>query len=297
VIPSPEPDEPSPDGWSDPSVDVGGVEDAGGRGDAALDPAALLDIAVEAARRAGALLAGGRGEALHVETKSSATDMVSEMDRGAEALIRAVITGQRPADAILGEEGGAQAGASGVRWIVDPLDGTTNFLYRFPAWCVSVAGEVDGVVTVGAVYDPTHDELWTAIRDEGAACNGVPLTRLPDGGGLATALVATGFGYLADERAAQGRVAAYVLPRVRDIRRAGSAALDLCWVADARVDAYFEAGTNVWDWAAGALVAQETGAWVGGYDGGPPSGEGILAARPALATELRALIRRASARR
>src|SRR5579863_10277076 len=132
---------------------------------------------------------GGRGEAIHVETKSSATDMVSEMDRGAEALIRAVIGGQRPGDAILGEEGGALAGASGVRWIVDPLDGTTNFLYRFPAWCVSVAAEVDGLVTVGVVYDPTHDELWTAIRGEGAACNGIALARLPDAGGLATALV------------------------------------------------------------------------------------------------------------
>jgi myo-inositol-1(or 4)-monophosphatase len=260
-------------------------------------PSDLLDVAVEAARRAGSLLMGGRGEAIHVETKSSATDMVSEMDRGAEALIRAVITGQRPGDAILGEEGGALAGETGVRWIVDPLDGTTNFLYRFPAWCVSVAAEVDGAVVAGAVYDPTHDELWTAISGEGAACNGVPLAPLVDGGGLATALVATGFGYRTEERATQGRVVAHVLPKVRDIRRAGSAALDLCWVADGRVDAYFEQGTNVWDWAAGALVASETGAWVGGYDGGAPSRDGLIAARPALAAELRTLIRKASARR
>ncbi len=255
----------------------------------------LLDIAVEAARRAGALLAGGH--ATNVETKSSATDMVSEMDRGAEALIRAVISGERPGDAILGEEGGEAAGATGVRWIVDPLDGTTNFLYRFPAWCVSVAAEVDGEVAAGAVYDPTHDELWTAVRGEGAACNGRSLGPLDDRGGLATALVATGFGYRSEQRRAQGRVAAYLLPRVRDIRRAGSAALDLCWLADGRVDAYFEGGTNVWDWAAGALVASEAGAWVGGFDGGPPTDAGILAARPALATELRALLKRASARR
>jgi len=257
----------------------------------------LLDVAVEAARRGGALLSGGRGEALHVETKSSATDMVSEMDRGAEALIRAVITGQRPGDAILGEEGGELPGATGVRWIVDPLDGTTNYLYRFPAWCVSVAAEVDGTVAVGAVLDPTHDELWTAVAGGGAACNGVPLAPLEDRRGLDTALVATGFGYRTEERAAQGRVVAYVLPRVRDIRRAGSAALDLCWVADGRVDAYFEQGTNLWDWAAGALIASEAGAWVGGYDGAAPSHEGLIAARPALATELRTLIRRACARR
>ncbi len=255
----------------------------------------LLDIAVEAVRRAGGFLAGSH--ATHVETKSSATDMVSEMDRGAEALIRAVIGGQRPGDAILGEEGGEAAGASGVRWIVDPLDGTTNFLYRFPAWCVSVAAEVDGAVAVGAVYDPTHDELWTAVRGEGSACNDAPLLPLEDRGRLATALVATGFGYRAEQRRAQGRVAAYVLPRVRDLRRAGSAALDLCWVADGRVDAYFEQGTNVWDWAAGALVASEAGAWVGGFDGGPPSADGIIAGPPTLAVELREVIRRASARR
>src|SRR6202035_5574326 len=113
---------------------------------------------------------------------------------------------------------------------------------------------------------------------EGAACNGVPLAPLVDGGGLATALVATGFGYRTEERVTQGRVVAHVLPKVRDIRRAGSAALDLCWVADGRVDAYFEQGTNIWDYAAGALVASEAGAWVGGFDGGPPSTDGLVAA-------------------
>ncbi len=275
--------------------DVAGGDDEPNNLAALGDLAALADIAVEAARRGGAFLAGGH--ATHVETKSSATDMVSEMDRGAEALIRAVILGQRPGDAILGEEGGEASGASGVRWIVDPLDGTTNYLYRFPAWCVSVAAEVGGVVAVGAVYDPTHDECWTAVRGEGARCNDVPLRPLDDRGGLATALVATGFAYRAEERSPQGRVAAYVLPRVRDIRRAGSAALDLCWVADGRVDAYFERGTNLWDWAAGALVASEAGAWVGGFDGGPPSSDGIIAAPPALGAELRALLRKATARR
>jgi myo-inositol-1(or 4)-monophosphatase len=256
----------------------------------------LVDVAVEAARRAGSLLSDGRGQARRVETKSSATDMVSEMDRAAEALIRAVIAEQRPGDAVLGEEGGEVAGGTGVRWIVDPLDGTTNYLYGFPAWSVSVAAEMDGVIVAGAVFDPTHDELWTASLGGGATRNGELLPALGDRADLATALVATGFGYRAEQRAAQGLVAAYVLPRVRDIRRAGSAALDLCWVAARRVDAYFEVGTNLWDWAAGALVASEVGAWVGGFDGGPPSDDGLLVARPALAVELRDLLSSASAR-
>jgi len=269
----------------------------------AMDAAAeLLSIAVEAAHQAGALQLAGRGGVQHVETKSSATDMVSEMDRAAEAVIREVILSRRPGDAILGEEGGATSGqrtddAPRVRWIVDPLDGTTNFLYDFPAWCVSVAAEADGVVIAGAVFDPNHDELWAATRGGGASRNGTPLPMLVDGPGLATALVATGFSYHAERRADQGRVVATILPLVRDLRRAGAAALDLCWLAAGRVDAYFEEGTHIWDWAAGALIASEVGAWVGGLDGeGPTDGEILLAARPALARELRDLIRSASAK-
>jgi len=260
------------------------VETTGG------DQAELLDVAVEAARRAGSLLLDGRGRAQRIETKSSATDMVSEMDRGAEALIRAVLAERRPHDAVLGEEGGEQSGDTGVRWIVDPLDGTTNFLYGFPAWAVSVAAERDGTVVVGAVFDPTHDELWTAERGRGAYRNAAPLTPLIDGGGLDTALVATGFSYQAEARRTQGQLVAYLLPRVRDIRRAGSAALDLCWVADGRVDAYLEEGTHIWDRAAGGLIATEAGASVGGYAGGPATDAGVLAARPMLAAELRAVL-------
>ena len=254
------------------------------------DEAELLDVAVESARRAGALLLDGLGRARQIETKSSATDMVSEMDRAAEALVRVVLAERRPGDAILGEEGGAQAGETGVRWIVDPLDGTTNFLYQFPHWAVSVAAERDGVVVAGAVFDPSHDELWTAEHGRGAYLNGAPITPLTDRGGAATALVATGFSYQAADRETEGRVIAYLLPRIRDIRRAGSAALDLSWVAGGRVDAYLEAGTHIWDRAAGGLVATEVGAWMGGYDGGPPVDGGVLVARPALAAELRALL-------
>jgi len=246
----------------------------------------LLAVAVAAARRAGALLLDGRGAARRIETKSSATDMVSEMDRAAEATIREAIGTRRPDDAILGEEGGASGGNGRVRWIVDPLDGTTNFLYGFPAWAVSVAAECDGTVVAGAVFDPTHDELWTAIRGQGARCNDEPLdcraeTTLP------MALIATGFAYSADVRAEQGAVIERLLPHVRDIRRAGAASLDLCWVAAGRVDAYFERGTHIWDWAAGALVATEAGAEVTDFHGGPPSGAGLLAAPPGLAAALR----------
>jgi myo-inositol-1(or 4)-monophosphatase len=261
----------------------------------------LLSVAIEAATAAGRFLLEGRGSARRIETKSSATDMVSEMDRGAEELIRAVIAERRPDDAVLGEEGGEIAGTAGqgaaVRWIVDPLDGTTNYLYGFPAWCVSVAAAIHGVVAAGAVFDPTHDELWTAEAASGAACNGTPIAPLEDRGDLATALVSTGFSYDADRRATQGAIVAALLPQVRDIRRAGSAALDLCWLAAGRVDAYFETGTHVWDWAAGALVATEAGAWVGGFDGGPPSDSGILAGRPGVAARLRPILATAASSR
>jgi myo-inositol-1(or 4)-monophosphatase len=216
--------------------------------------------------------------------------MVSEMDRAAEDTIRGVILGQRPADAILGEEGGEHGGASGIRWVVDPLDGTTNYLYGFPAWCVSVAAEDEHEVLAGAVYDPTHDELWTATLGGGARCNDEPLPPLAEDGDLGTALVGTGFAYQSARRSAQGAVAAHVLPRVRDIRRAGSAALDLCWVGAGRLDAYFEQGTHHWDRAAGALVAREAGAWVGGLDGGPPGDDGVVAARPGIVADLLALL-------
>jgi myo-inositol-1(or 4)-monophosphatase len=247
-------------------------------------------VAEAAARLAGGLLMDGRGRALRVGTKSSATDMVSEMDRASESAIRGLIARERPDDAILGEEGGEVPGTSGVRWVVDPLDGTTNYLYGFPAWAVSVAAQVDGATVAGAVYDPTHEELWAAVRGRGATRNGVALPPLDSGAEVATALVATGFAYRPERRADQGRVAAFLLPRVRDLRRGGSAALDLCFVAGGRVDAYFEAGTHIWDWAAGALIAAEAGAWVGGFDGGPPSEDGLLAARPGIATQLRALL-------
>jgi myo-inositol-1(or 4)-monophosphatase len=211
--------------------------------------------------------------------------MVTEMDRAAEALIVDQLGRARPDDGIVGEEGTRQAGGSGVRWFVDPLDGTTNYLYRFPMYSVSLAAEVDGDVAVAVVHDPSRKEIFTAVRGQGATCNGRRLT-VEGPPSLATALVATGFSYTPDRRLWQADLLTRVLPAVRDVRRLGSAALDLCWVAAGRVDAFYEHGLAPWDYSAGALIASEAGAWVGDLNGGPPSSEVTVAAPPHLADRL-----------
>lgn len=256
---------------------------------------ALLDIALGAATAAGRLLLDRRTVArTDVGTKSSATDMVSEVDRASEALVVEAITRRRPDDAILGEEGGHATGTSGVRWIIDPLDGTTNYLYDFPMFSVSVAAEVDGDIVVGVVHDPCRAETFTATRGGGAFLDGRPL-RVGGPPTLATALVATGFSYVAARRAWQAGVLTHVLPAARDIRRAGSAALDLCWVAAGRVDAFYEWGLQPWDGAAGGLVAAEAGAVVGTLDGSPSSRDVTYAAPPQLVEPFLGLLRDAIA--
>ena len=244
----------------------------------------FLDIALEAARAAGALLVSAeRPEVL--STKSSPTDVVTQMDRQAEELIRSRILAARPGDAILGEEGG-QTGEATVRWVIDPLDGTVNYLYGLPDWAVSVAAEVSGVVLAGAVAVPRRREMFTAVLGGGAwleSASGERVAlRCGPGVPLDRALVATGFGYLPARREVQGAVVAALLPRIRDIRRAGVASADLCSVAAGRVDAFYERGLNYWDYAAGALVAAEAGAVVGGLRGAPPSGSMTIAAGPKL---------------
>lgn len=232
--------------------------------------AELAGVAFECARAAAAVLTdargGGRAGTLaesvskSVSTKISPTDMVSDVDRGAEAAIAAVLAERRPDDAVLGEEGTAREGTTEVRWVVDPLDGTTNYLFGIPQYSVSVAAEtVAGETLVGVVVDPSHEEVWAAARGWGAHRNGVECRVASGRSALATALVGTGFGYRSERRAWQGDVAAHVLPRVRDLRRFGSAALDLCWTAGGRLDAYYEWGLNAWDLAAGALICQEAG--------------------------------------
>lgn len=204
--------------------------------------------------------------------------MVSAADRDAEALIRRGLREARPDDGLVGEEGSRLESESGRRWVVDPLDGTTNFLYGFPQWAVSIA--LDG--ELGVVYDPVRDEVFAAVHGEGALLNGAPL-RIPAPPDLSTALVATGFGYDAERRAKQGAVIGRVLPRVRDIRRAGAAALDLCWLADGRVDGYYERGLHAWDWAAARIVVQEAGGTVADLE---PDPHGLAAAHPDLLPSL-----------
>jgi myo-inositol-1(or 4)-monophosphatase len=257
-------------------------------------PDALVALARSVAREAADLLLAAHGQAAVVAVKSSPTDVVTQLDRTAEQLIRDRLLAARPGDAILGEEGG-QTGHGNVRWIVDPLDGTVNYLYGLPDWGVSIAAEVDGEVVAGAVCMPLQRNMFTATAGGGAflesawldvpqrlACN----SAVP----LAGALVATGFAYAAASRATQGQVAGAVLPRVRDIRRTGSAANDLCSVAAGRVDAYYEQGVHEWDIAAGALIAREAGAVVAGLKGQPAGEAMTIAASPALFHDLHDLL-------
>ena len=206
----------------------------------------LLDVAWRAARAAGDLLMAGREQVLTVTTKSTLTDVVTQMDTEAEALVVGTILAARPDDGLLGEEGADRLGITGVRWIVDPLDGTVNYLYGLPSWAVSIAAEVDGVVDVAVVDVPRFAETFVAVRGQGAVrVAGSVVERIVPGAppeSLSQALVATGFGYAEARRAAQARALATVLPAVRDIRRAGAAAVDLCWAAAGRVDCYYERG-------------------------------------------------------
>jgi myo-inositol-1(or 4)-monophosphatase len=217
-----------------------------------------------------------------VERKSSRTDMVSDADRDAEELVRTMLARERPDDGLLAEEGSESEARSGRRWVVDPLDGTTNFLYGIPVWAVSVALEDSEGTLVGAVRDPVRDETFTAVRGGGARLNEVELT-MGDTDRLETALIATGFSYDSDQRADQARLLTQMLPRVRDIRRAGAAALDLCGLAAGRVDGYYERGLEPWDWAAASLVVQEAGGVVRRLDGEPA---GLMAAAPGIAEGL-----------
>jgi myo-inositol-1(or 4)-monophosphatase len=282
-----------------------GRDQAAGVGVTAPEAEVLLDLATKVAVAAGRLLIGSGGRPEVVATKSSPTDVVTEADEAAEALIRDLIAEARPGDRILGEEGGetgSQGGRSRVRWIVDPLDGTVNYLYGLPDWAVSIAAEVDGTVVAGAVFVPRRDELYSARAGGGAWLSSGALDwRGEDTGSpvrlacnrdvpLAQALVATGFGYESGRRQVQADVLRAVLPRVRDIRRGGSAAADLCSVASGTVDAYYERGVNLWDIAAGGLVAAEAGAQMTGLHGKPPSPSMTIAAAPPLLGELHDLL-------
>ena len=252
--------------------------------------AALLDLAIATADEAASLIVDGLSRArTMIDTKTTGTDMVTEMDRASEALILGRLADARPNDAVLGEEGTDRTGTTGVRWIVDPIDGTTNYLYGHAGFAVSIAAEVDGVIMVGVVHDPLHREVFTAIRGAGALRNGAPIS-VSHETDLARALVATGFSYEPDRRQRQADVLGHIIGSVRDIRRMGAASVDLCSVACGRVDAYYERGLQPWDHAAGALIATEAGARVENLAGGPPEFDFCLAASPAIFDELRGLL-------
>jgi myo-inositol-1(or 4)-monophosphatase len=255
----------------------------------------LLEIAVEAARMAGELLLERvrHGREREVSSKSTPTDLVSEADLAAERAIKALLATCRPDDGFVGEEGGSADGSSGLDWVVDPLDGTVNFLFGIPQWCVSVAVRGDQGTLAGAVYDPNREELFTATRDGGARLigpEGVVELRGSERGDLATAMVATGLAYDARVRAAQASVLARAIPQVRDIRRFGSAALDLCWTAAGRFDAYFERTVKPWDIAAGALICERAGLRVLDLPEHEDLPYGILAAPEAIAGQLLELV-------
>ncbi|MEU6672670.1 inositol monophosphatase family protein [Streptomyces sp. NPDC046853] len=248
--------------------------------------AELLGVALEAAQRAGAFLRDGRPEDLGVAaTKTSAVDVVTEMDIASEKLITDFLAERRPDDGVLGEEGASSEGSSGVQWVIDPIDGTVNYLYGRPDWSVSIAARKDGETLVGVVHAPMRGEICRAVLGEGAFVNDKPAHVRP-APPFEQALIGTGFGYVAQRRVRQAEVARQLIPLVRDIRRGGSAAIDLCDVALGRLDAYYERGLNPWDFAAGDLVAREAGALTGGRPGQALSGELTVAAPPGLFEDL-----------
>jgi myo-inositol-1(or 4)-monophosphatase len=252
----------------------------------AADPYALLDLAVRAAQAAGGLLVERfHGAASGVGYKSSGTDPVSDADRDAEALIAGMLREERPGDGLVGEEGAGAAGTSGLEWVIDPLDGTVNFLYGIPQWAVSLACREAGSVIAAVVFDPLRGETFSAACGHGCRL-GDTVLRMGEPPPLERALVGTGFSYLAEERRLQSAIVARVLPLARDIRRAGSAALDLAWVAAGRLDAFYEHGLAEWDHAAGDLLVREAGGVVLPLPAAGGLRAGVLAGASALAAEL-----------
>ncbi|MEO7349330.1 MAG: inositol monophosphatase family protein [Terrimesophilobacter sp.] len=262
----------------------------------------LLDLATTIARQAGELALRRRAEGVTVAaSKSSLEDIVTEADRETEDLIRALLAEARPDDGILGEERDSVVGTSGLTWVVDPIDGTVNYLYGIRQYAVSIAvveGEPDPArwnALAGVVFNPAMDELFSAAAGGaasggGATLNGSPIQVAP-AVKLSQALIGTGFGYRAERRVEQATTLVGLIAHIRDIRRQGSAALDLCDVASGRLNGYFEQGLQPWDHAAGALIAEEAGAWVGGMHGARASQSFVMAAEPSLAVALEDAVR------
>ena len=242
----------------------------------------LVNLATRLAREAGDLVSIGRrsGE-LGARTKSSATDMVTHWDGASESFIVERLRSARPDDAVVGEEGARSEGSSGISWLIDPIDGTTNFLYDLGGYAVSIAACDDDGPVAAAVYVPSVRELFTATRNGGAFLGSVPLS-CSNTTDATTALIATGFSYDAQRRTAQGSRIAKLIGQVRDIRRLGAAAVDLCHVACGRVDGYFEESLQPWDLAAGLLIATEAGATSSDFSGGPVRPEQTVVCAPGI---------------
>jgi myo-inositol-1(or 4)-monophosphatase len=221
--------------------------------------------------------------------KSSAVDFATQMDKQAEELIVKQLLTYRPDDGIIAEEGSAKESKSGITWVIDPLDGTVNYLYGLPGWNVSIAAKDKDGVVVGVVNAPSIDGFWSGIRGGGATYNGVKI-KCNDPVELGKALLGTGFAYDLNLRVSQGETMAKLLPRIRDLRRNGAAAVDLCYVAMGALDGYFESSLNEWDHAAGGLIAIEAGAVVSGRGGGAPNSDLVVCAGPALHAQLLPLI-------
>ena len=261
-----------------------------------MDLAPLLTLATRLAEEAGDLALRMRAGVETLDTKSSPTDVVTAADKAVERLLVEGIRAARPGDGLLGEEGASDDGTTGVRWVIDPIDGTVNYLYGLLGWGVSIGVEVDGEAVVGVVRVPVRGELWQGVRGGGATLNGRPVRCSPVTS-LEQSLVATGFGYDARRRAAQAAVLPSLLPAVRDIRREGAGALDLCSVAAGRVDAYYEQGLSPWDLCAGGLIAREAGARVEGLHGKPAGHDLVVAAPTAVFDALHDLLAAADADR
>lgn len=240
----------------------------------------LLALARETAEAAGELLLA-RPETFDINEKSSARDFATQMDHASEELIVNALLSARPGDGIIGEEGAHRASTSGITWVIDPIDGTVNYFYNLPGWNISIAAKDDEGVLVGVVSAPTLNSLWHATRGGGAFRNGKKI-HCSNAEDLKESLIATGFSYDAEERIRQGEKIASLIPRVRDIRRNGAAAVDLCHVASGAVDGYFEIGLKEWDLAAGGLIAREAGALITGRNGLPAGESMVIAAGPAL---------------
>ena len=250
----------------------------------------LLELAERLARRAGTVaLEGRRGGDVDATTKSSPTDMVTRYDRLCEELIVEGLSSARPGDAIVGEEGTNSGGSSGIEWHVDPIDGTTSFMYGLPTWCVSVGARDEEGGLVGAVYVPDLDEMFAARRGGGATLNdkAISCTSQSD---VSKALVSTGFSYSPAQRTVQSSRVSEFIHRIRDVRRMGAAAVDICFVACGRLDAYFEENLHSWDVLAAELIAREAGARCGDFSGGPLRPAEVLVSAPGVFDDLSAML-------